>query len=151
MEPIIIGRWDKIDLPGLGFTKLGAKTDTGAFSSAIHCHKTDLEKSHGKDVLLVWFLDPHHPQYYADPMVFEDFERKKIKNSFGHSEERYLVSLEVELFGKKYISEFSLSDRTGLRFPILLGRRLLRQGFLVDVGRSNLNYKKKYPKKKRTL
>jgi hypothetical protein len=149
MEPIIIGRWDKIDLPTLELTKLGAKTDTGAFSSAIHCHKTVVEKQKGYSVLLVWLLDPHHPQYNPNPLVFEDFEQKKIKNSFGHSEERFLVKLEVEIFGERYLSEFSLSDRTGLRFPILLGRRLLRQGFLVDVSRTNLSYKKKYPKKKR--
>jgi hypothetical protein len=48
----------------------------------------------------------------------------------------------VQLYGQDFETEFSLSDRSDMKYPVLLGRSLLRQGrFVVDVAKRNLSYK----------
>jgi hypothetical protein len=63
-----------------------------------------------------------------------------IRNSFGVAELRYVIELRLVLFGEIIQTEFSLADRQQLRFPVLLGRRLLRNRFVVDVAQKNLSY-----------
>jgi len=47
----------------------------------------------------------------------------------------------VKIFDEEITAEFSLSDRDALRFPILLGRKILRDRFLIDVTKKNLSYR----------
>ena len=139
----IIGRSDLVDLPKMGLFQLAAKVDTGAFTSAIHYHHAEVILKEGKEVLHFTLLDPSHPEYNDKDFYFEEFTSREIKNSFGQSEERFIIETEIVLFGKVYITEFSLSDRGSLKFPILLGRKLLKKEFVVDVARTNLSYKLK--------
>ncbi|HZH54440.1 MAG TPA: RimK/LysX family protein, partial [Sphingobacteriaceae bacterium] len=64
---------------------------------------------------------------------------RTIKNSFGQEENRYVVKTVVRMFGQEYPIELSLRDRSDMEFPMLLGRSFIREKFLVDVSRSNLN------------
>ena len=143
-----IGRFDTVDLPQMDLFGLSAKIDTGAFTSAIHFHHAEVIEKNGKKVLHFTLLDPSHPEYNDKDFYFEQFTTREIKNSFGQSEERYIIETEIMLFGKVYVTEFSLSDRGSLKFPILLGRKLLRQDFVVDVARTNLSLKQKTKLKK---
>ena len=57
-------------------------------------------------------------------------------------QERYVIRAVVQLYGEELEAEFSLSDRSDMKYPVLLGRSLLRQGrFVVDVARRNLSAK----------
>jgi len=143
-----IGRFDTVDLPQMDLFGLSAKVDTGAFTCAIHFHHAEVIEKEGKKVLHFTLLDPSHAEYNDKDFYFEEFTTRQIKNSFGHSEERYVIETEIVLFGKVYVTEFSLSDRGSLKFPILLGRKLLRQDFVVDVARTNLSLKQKTKLKK---
>lgn len=145
-EKQIIGRYDKIDLPDLHLFELDAKIDTGAYSSAIHYHHAEVIERDGKKVLHFTLLDPTHPDYNDKSFYFDKFEERNIKNSFGDSERRFVIKATITLFGKNYETDFSLSDRGSLKFPILLGRKLLQKGFVVDVAKSNLSYKLKNKK-----
>ncbi|GAA0893235.1 ATP-dependent zinc protease [Fulvivirga kasyanovii] len=145
-EKQIIGRYDKIDLPDLHLFELDAKIDTGAYSSAIHYHHAEVIEKDGKKVLHFTLLDPTHPDYNDKSFYFDKFEERNIKNSFGDSERRFVIKATITLFGKNYETDFSLSDRGSLKFPILLGRKLLQKGFVVDVAKSNLSYKLKNKK-----
>lgn len=140
---LIVGRSDVIDLPELGLYNLSAKIDTGAYTSAIHYHHAEVITREGNKVLHFTLLDPEHPDYNDKSFFFENFTRRTIKNSFGSVEERYIIRTTIRLFGRDYSSEFSLSDRGSLRFPILLGRKLLRKNFIVDVSKHNLSYDQK--------
>ena len=142
-EKKVIGRYDKIDLPDLHLFELDAKIDTGAYSSAIHYHHAEIIEKDGKEVLHFTLLDPTHPDYNDKSFYFEKFDRRNIKNSFGDSEMRFVIHTKITLFGKNFETDFSLSDRGSLKFPILLGRKLLQMGFVVDVAKSNLSYKQK--------
>lgn len=142
-----IGRYDIVDLPSMDLFGLSAKVDTGAFTSAIHFHHAEVIQKDGKKVLHFTLLDPSHPEYNDKDFYFEEYSTREIKNSFGQTEERFVIETEIVLFGKSYVTEFSLSDRGSLKFPLLLGRKLLKREFLVDVSRTNLSYKHKLKNK----
>lgn len=65
-------------------------------------------------------------------------DRRHVRSSSGHSEERIVVLLEIELFGRLVLAETTLSNRDQMGFRMLVGREALRQGFIVDPGRSFL-------------
>ncbi len=58
---------------------------------------------------------------------------KKVKSSNGKTEERIFVKTIIELFGRRYKAELSLTDRKDMKFPMLIGRKYLQGRFLVDV------------------
>ena len=140
---IIIGRKDKANFPELRLKSLGIKIDTGAYTSAIHCHRIELKEKDGKEVLKFTLLDPSHPKYNKQEFSTENFHEKRIKNSFGNSEKRYVIKTDILLFGKKYPIELSLSERGEMRFPILIGRRFLMGKFIVDPSKYDLSQKRK--------
>lgn len=142
-EKIIIGRFDVVDLPLLELFGLNAKVDTGAYTSAIHYHHAEVIEKDGEEVLHFTLLDPSHPEYNDKSFYFPKFRTRVIKNSFGQSEERFIIETDIKIFGRVFTTEFSLSNRGNLKFPILLGRKLLNKGFVVDVARTNLSFKQK--------
>lgn len=134
---------DKADLPKLGIENIGVKIDTGAYNSSIHCHNIELIKKGSKEAIKFNLLDPAHSEYNEKEIVSYSFERKKVKSSNGIEEERYAINSAIILFGKKYKILLTLTDRSDMRYPILIGRNLLRKKFLVDVSKKNLSYKRK--------
>lgn len=148
---LLIGRKEKIDLPTLGLKNLEAKVDTGAYTSSLHCHHISLELQGKKEWLCFNLLDPSHKQYELKQFRVAEFKQKIIKNSFGESERRFVVKIPILVHGLLSIAEFSLSDRSSMKCPVLLGRKLLKKGFVVDVTKYNLGLKanKEYRKGKK--
>lgn len=136
-EKKLIGRTDIVDFPDLGLTDVRAKVDTGAYTSSIHCYNIKIVKER-----LVFYL-PAHKGEKRKRFVAKVFELKSIKNSFGQTEMRYVIRTRIVLFGKAFQAEFSLADREKMRYPVLLGRKLLRNRFLVDVSLENLSHQQK--------
>ena len=58
---------------------------------------------------------------------------KKVKSSNGKTEERIFVKTAIELAGKQYQAELSLTDRKDMKYPMLIGRKYLQGRFIVDV------------------
>ena len=139
----ILGSSDKIDFPELGLENIGCKIDTGAESSSIHCHHVRIREINGEDVLVFRLLDPKHKAYVKKDCTTKHFKEKRVKNSFGDKEYRYFVKLKIKLFNETIEAEFSLANRSDMTFPVLLGKKLLHQHFLVDVAQKNLSYNAK--------
>ena len=136
-----IGWIDKIDIPDFDLQNVPAKIDTGANRSAIHCSDIRVQTVDGTEKLCFKIpieSNQENPTFYS-----EMFFKKKIKSSSGHVEERYIVKVSIIAFGKKYKTTFSLTDRTDMKYPILLGRKLLKNRFIVDVSQSFLSYNSK--------
>ena len=138
-----VGRRELVDFPEFQLWGVEAKVDTGAYTSAIHCSNIHVEtNAEGRAVLHVQLLDPSHPAFDGTPMQFEHFRLRDIRSSNGEVQERYVIQMAIRLFGQDFLTEFSLSDRSDMRYPVLIGRVLLRQARLVvDVARLNLSYK----------
>ncbi len=141
-----IGHHDKIDLPEMNLVEIDAKVDTGADTSAIHCHHIEIVKRKDKKMLHFILLDPTHPNFNNRSFYFDQYKQRSIKNSFGNTEKRYIIKTPVVVFGKVLLTEFSLSYRGNLTYPILLGKKFLYRNFVVDVAKSNLSFRKKKKK-----
>jgi hypothetical protein len=139
----LIGRSDKVDLPELDLFDLDAKIDTGAYTSALHCHRIRVVNKKGKKLLHFVLLDPAHPAYNEKQFFFENYSKRTIKNSFGQSERRFIIKTVVEIFDRTFRTEFSLSNRGNLKFPVLLGRKFLQGRFYVDVSVFNISFRNK--------
>ncbi|WP_296702470.1 RimK/LysX family protein [Algoriphagus sp.] len=138
MEKKIIGRKEKISIPEFDLNLVWAKVDTGAFTSSIHAENIRVVEKDGMKILSFQVLMPDHKSYTGKTLVFDKFREKRVKNSFGHAETRYLIEVTFKLAGEKYLAEFTLSDRSSMRNAILLGRKILKNRFLVDVSGYNL-------------
>ena len=138
-----LGRRELVDFPAFALGGVEAKVDTGAYTSAIHCTNIRLEaEGSPRPVLVVNLLDPGHEGADGCPLRFPEFALRDIRSSNGEVQERYVIRAVVQLYGEAFEAEFSLSDRSDMKYPVLLGRSLLRQGrFVVDVSKRNLSYK----------
>jgi hypothetical protein len=131
----LIGRRELVDFPELNLFSIQAKIDTGAYTSSIHCSDISIDTIENRSVLCFKLLDDSNPEFSKQVHRFTEFYKKKIKNSFGEMEERYIIKTTVKL-GKKIIrTTLSLSDREKMRYPVLIGRRLLKGKFIVDVNK----------------
>ena len=129
----IVGRYESIDLPELGLEGIKAKIDTGAGISSIHCSHIHVVKKDGQHVLECHLLGLKSPVFY-----FTEFKERLIRSSNGQSEIRYAVKIQVSINSRKIKTEFTLSKRDQMNFPVLLGRRFLRNRFIVDVSKMYL-------------
>lgn len=143
---LVIGRKDKVDFPELGIFNIDAKIDTGAYTSSLYCRNINVEEKAGVKKISFNVLDPTHPEYSKKKFKLPIFTKRKIKNSFGQTEERYIIMTKILLFDKLFDLELSLSDRGSMKNPILLGRKLLSNVFLVDVAKFDLSFKEKQKK-----
>ena len=135
----ILGRYDRVDLPDLGLFNIHAKIDTGAYTCCLHCKKAEVVDGKLEFIL----LDQEHPEFTGMRFVFENFEKRDIKNSFGEVEKRFVIVTSITIFGEVITTEFSLSNRGSLKFPILIGRKILRNRYLIDVKKKNVSFKEK--------
>jgi len=140
---LIIGRSDMIDLPQLGLLSIGAKVDTGAFTSSLHCTKIRFVEKEGIAAVSFQISGAIIGRKGVSNFETTSFTRRKIKSSTGHIENRVVIKTDLVVFGKKYKTEFSLTNRSGMKFPVLLGRKFLNKGFLVDVSKENLSHQQK--------
>lgn len=135
----VLGRYDRVDLPGLGLKNIHAKVDTGAYRCSLHCQSAKVIDG----VLEFVLLDEEHPEFTGMKFKADSYHERDIKNSFGEVERRYVITTTIKIFNEEITAEFSLSNRGSLKFPILLGRKILQARYLIDVRRKNLSYKAK--------
>lgn len=133
---MVLGRSDRVDLPDLGLENIQAKIDTGAYSSSLHCSRATVVNGELEFVL----LDQEHPEFTGMPFRVKQFEQREIRNSFGEAELRFVIMSRIRIHGRLIRAEFSLSNRGNLRFPVLLGRKILRKRFIIDVTKKDLSF-----------
>jgi hypothetical protein len=129
---VIIGRLEYIALPKLGVERAMAKIDTGAYRSALHYQKLELRRTEGRVELVATFAMGRK----RSRMVFKHFSRVTVKSSTGQRTRRYLVRTWVVLNGHRVLTQFTLFDRSDMKYQVLLGRKFLRGRFVVDVART---------------
>ena len=127
-DPQIIGRREKINLPDLDLEGIEAKIDTGAYTSSLHCYDI-LEKN---NVLEFFILDPEHPDYNDRKIEFKDYDKKNVKSSNGVTEYRYTIRTRIKIGHLNFKTDFTLTDRSEMKYPILIGRKTLRKRYLVN-------------------
>jgi len=135
---IRLGWREWVALPELGLTHIKAKVDTGARTSALHAfsHRT----FHERGVLMVRFRI-HPVQRRTDieqECVAEVIDKRTVSDSGGHREKRLVIATPVELGGRRWEIEMTLTNRDNMQFRMLLGRTAISGNYVVDPGRSYL-------------
>lgn len=125
-----------MSLPDVGVPWIKAKIDTGAQTSALHATGiTEFERDGAP-----WVRFIAHPWQLTDDDAVEVelpvHDRRTVRSSSGHAQERPVVRIDVELVGRRIPAEFTLTDREEMLFRVLIGREALRQGFVVDSAES---------------
>lgn len=135
---VIVGRAELLHFMDFAIEDIPAKVDTGAYNSAVHADHIKLIDG-GK--ALEFRLLSGHPLCgdLAATMTTKKFQTVAVINSFGTREERYEVKLRVKLGPKVFVATFSLADRSKMTYPILLGRKLLNNRFLVDTAETQVD------------
>ncbi|MBL7932902.1 MAG: ATP-dependent zinc protease [Bacteroidia bacterium] len=126
----LIGRREFVSFPLLEIGPIEAKIDTGAYTSSLHCENISINYENSKPILY-FTVEQGALKTYR----FSEFTKKKIKNSFGEMEERFVIKTLIRIRKKKIRTTISLSNRDNMRYPVLIGRRLLKGKFLIDVNR----------------
>ena len=135
----IVGWREWVTLPDAGVPWIKAKIDTGARTSSIHAFDVEeFRDDDGTD----WVRFGVRPWQESDEdaVVVERpvHDRRTVRSSSGHSDERIVVLMDVVLHGRTRTVEMTLSNRDEMGFRMLIGREALRDGFLVAAGESFL-------------
>ena len=125
---LIIGRREWLALPDLGIWPLKAKTDTGALSSTLHAENIQLSAD-GTTVHFTTFTPSGVPTPCSAPV-----ERLgRVRSSIGVSQQRVFIQTTALVCGGfQWKILVSLSNRSDMLCPLLLGRRALAGYFLID-------------------
>jgi len=132
----VIGRRANAKIKGLGIKKITAKIDTGAYSSTLHAENIHIEVgSNGEE--LVFDIMPNAFLQTVDNNIqtirTTDFFVQRVRSSNGQVQHRYSIRTRISLEGRVFPVVLTLSDRSEMGFPLLIGRRVLRSRFLVNV------------------
>jgi hypothetical protein len=127
--PLVIGWNEYVELPEWGITRLLAKADTGARSSALHVE--DLEEiGHGRVRFSVVLHRRKRDRRVS--VVARVQRRSRVRSSTGHYQTRIFVATRLRLGPFERRIEISLVDRERMIHRMLLGRSALEGLYLVD-------------------
>lgn len=129
----VIGRLEKVDFPEWELFDIDAKIDTGAYTSSLHCHHIESYREEKQKMVRFNLLDPSHETYNDKLFKLPVHRTKVVKSSNGTAEERIIVKTIVKLFDSVFEAQLSLTDRSEMRYPVLIGRKLIKNRFIVDV------------------
>ncbi len=137
-QKMVIGWREWVALPGLGSGPIKAKIDTGARSSALHAWNIEPFSHEGQ----LWVTFDIHPLQRNNRVVIPCQApvkgQRKIRNSGGQTELRYIVTAELTIGERSWPIEISLTNRDEMGFRLLLGRTAVRRRVLIDVSKSFL-------------
>jgi len=134
---LVIGWHECISLPDLGLKDFAVKVDTGAKTTALHADNIEVSVRDG--VRWVRFDAPAADGAPRRTCEFPIFTKRDITNTSGTPETRIVIRTPMVLAGRRWKIDISLTDRGGMRFPLILGRRALRRrNIVVHPGQSYL-------------
>ncbi|MEM7642119.1 MAG: RimK/LysX family protein [Pseudomonadota bacterium] len=148
---LIIGWQERVDLPLLGLTKLKAKIDTGARTSALHA--TDIETFERDGVPWVRFHTRFDDDAQDGEVECPIQDRREVKNTGGVPEPRIIIRTKFRMARRQWTIDVSLTERTEMSFRMIVGRTALRRhSIAVDPGRRYLttNVRAERPERRKT-
>ncbi len=127
----IIGWREWLALPSLGIPAVKAKIDTGARTSALHVVDLLTFERQGR----AWIGFTLHPVRRRPEITIactaEVIDQRMVRDSGGHSEQRYVIRTPLRLGERLWPIELTLTNREDMLFRMLLGRTAM-SGLLVD-------------------
>ena len=130
-----VGRTEWASLPELGINKIKAKIDTGAWTSALHAF--DIEPYNTRWGLFVRFktVPLARNSIVCRARVIDE---REVTSSVGTAELRYVIETEVVFGDKSLPIEVTLSNRSNMKYRMLLGRAAMKGKIIVDPNKNEL-------------
>ena len=132
-----IGWREWIYLPKFDDFAIKAKVDTGARTSALHATQIKEYDINGKKLVSFRL---HQSNNHID-ISTQLIRYLKITSSFGDSEIRPLIRLKIRLGERSWFTEVTLTKRTRMTYPMLIGRNTLMKKYLIHSHKSYLTGK----------
>ncbi|MFV0244401.1 MAG: 30S ribosomal protein S6--L-glutamate ligase [Qingshengfaniella sp.] len=134
-DPLFRLGWEEwVALPQLGLPALKAKIDTGARTSALHAF--DIEPFGPATKPKVRFAIHPIPgrEDVTIPCSAPIIDRREVTSSNGEAEWRYVIGTEIEIAGRRWPIEITLTDRGSMASRMLLGRQALLDDMVISPG-----------------
>lgn len=117
-----------------GGVVLEARIDTGAETSSIHAEDIQLIEKDGKRWVRFSLTDPKTNAKI--PLERRLHRRIRVKQKNEETQDRrYVVRMWVTMGDSRTWLDLSLSDREDFEFPLLIGRNMLMDDFVVDISK----------------
>ena len=129
--PFVLGWEEWVALPDLGLPALKAKVDTGARTSALHAFA--IEPFGPAEKPMVRF-GIHPVPENNDIAVFCSaavVDRREVTSSNGEAELRYVIATTLDIGGRRWPIEVSLTNRLAMSYRMLVGRQAIVGDMLV--------------------
>jgi hypothetical protein len=137
-EKKLIGWKEWVALPELNIREIKAKIDTGACTSALHAQVINISEYQGEKFIR-FRVFPHQSDRYASKICKAKLVAERyVMSSNGQREKRYVIRTVITIGKLSFMQEITLTDRSPLRFRMLLGRLALRKTFLINPAKSHI-------------
>lgn len=137
-DPVQIFGWKEwVTLSdGKNELKVAAKLDTGAYTSSVHAEEKKLFERDGRKWVRFVVTDPRKKELGRIRIEAPLVRIARVKEPGGNSEAREVVRLTFRLGERTMKADFTLSDRSNMLNPVLIGRTTIRELGWVDPGRA---------------
>jgi hypothetical protein len=130
---VMAGWLEPVYLSELPQHRIKAKLDTGAKTSSINARDIESCTPNGKSwVRFELALKGAQGKTQAIPLERPLLRTVLVKEHSGEPGKRPVVTLELCFNGAEHQIEFTLVDRSGFNYPVLLGRRFLAGVAVID-------------------
>ena len=138
-DPIQVFGWrEKVKIEEIDHV-FHAKLDTGALTSSIHAEKIELFERDGAKWVKFIATDPRDEKAKRIPVEAPLVRYARIKDvGGGESDRREVVLLRLTIGKRSLRGEFTLTDRSNMLVPVLIGRAMLKDLGWVDASRTYL-------------
>ena len=135
---LVIGAVEAVSFSGIDDLMLDARIDTGATTSSLHVTSSQIFERDGARWVSFTFpkdgVDGNEEITLERPLA----RSVLIKRKGVDSQERPVIIMNIRIGKLERTSEFTLTDRTGFEFPVLIGRNFLTDMAIVDVSHEYL-------------
>jgi hypothetical protein len=146
-EKILLGAVENVRVTPPDLVTM-ARIDSGAKTSSIDARDIEEFERDGEMWVKFNFVDRRNESVH--PIETKILKHVKIKQSSHDetSERRIVIQLKLGIGDISELSEFTLTNRKHLKFPLLIGRNILKDMAIVDVSNENLAPLKRKTEKK---
>lgn len=133
---VTIGWREWLALPTLGIDNIKVKVDTGARTSAIHTDFIEPYDNNGAPYVRFGLSNTIGDEEHIIVCEAPILDQRQITSSSGEKETRYVINTQMTLGGITKDIELTLTNRSTMKFKMLLGRTALSKDFNVAPGKS---------------
>lgn len=128
-DRLVIGEEEEILLTKCG-VRMPARIDTGAATTSIDARDLKIRNNIAEFRL---------PEKYGGAKITLPIVEWRLVRSSGGRQKRPVVEVDICIGTKKLRIQANLRDRSCMEYPILIGRNVLKEGFIVDVTKKNIS------------